>query len=154
MTKLQVTEASSEFACGTFGPLAIAVWEVATTQQTAETAARMLRMLGTSRSEIYLLAILSPETPPPTNEARDIMSAAVRDLGAKVQASANVVEGTGFRAAAMRAALLGMNMIMRASHTQKAFATVGEAAAYLAEQSNELEERAVINAVTQLRRQR
>jgi|SRR5690606_12214812 hypothetical protein len=149
--KLQVVEASPEFACGTYGPLAIAVWEAPATERSAMSAAQVLRMLGAGRDDVYMLAVLSTNTPPAGNEVRDIISAAVRDLGAKVRATATVVEGEGFRAAAMRAALLGMNMIMRRSHPQKSFGTLGEAVSYLSQQSDELREENLLRAVHQLR---
>jgi hypothetical protein len=151
MLKLQVVERSTEFSCGSYGPLAISVWDRPATEPDARAASQLLRTLSTTRSEVLVLAILGPNTPPAGSEIRDIIGKALQDLGPKLRGSATVVEGQGFRAAALRAALLGMSMVVRSSHPQKTFATVGEAAAFLSTLSDELRESNIVQAVTQLR---
>ena len=57
--------------------------------------------------------------------------ALLRETHAMMHASVNVIDGTGFAAAALRAAGLGLITLARAPYPIKTFATVPEGAAYL-----------------------
>lgn len=149
MLKLQVGERDSGFACGSYGPLALSLWDRAATVEDARAAATLLRTMFTTKSDVLVLAVLGPDTPPPGNDIREIISKALQEIRPKLRGSATVVEGQGFRAAALRAAMLGMSMIVRSDH--KSFATVTEAAAFLSPLSDELSTNDVVRAVSQLR---
>lgn len=149
--KLQVIERTPDFACGIFGPVAIAAWEGVGTLQDAQTATQMLRAMADSHEEILMLGILGPNASPAPSEVRDLVSGGIRDLGPKLRGVAAVVEGQGFRGAAVRAALLGITMVLRPAHPQKSYATVAEAVVFLAHQKKGLKEAALLQAISELR---
>lgn len=123
------------FNAGLVGPLHISVWDAAVTTEHARNAATLLTTLAKSEPRVLVLAVLGPNTPPPDGAVRDIFASEFARLGNRVMAVANVIEGQGFRAAAMRAVVTGLTLVVRANHPQKACATVEEGSLWIAEQS-------------------
>jgi hypothetical protein len=60
-----------------------------------------------------LIVVLPPLTRPPPPEVRDAIRQAYALVGPQLRAAAWVIEGTGFRAATVRAALAGLRSLMR-----------------------------------------
>jgi hypothetical protein len=128
---------SPDYVEGSYGPVAIAVWEGCGTLEHAERAARMLRFVARRTDDpIFGLSVVGPNVPPPDSEVRAVMTDAVHKLRSRMGALANVVEGSGFRAAAMRGVLVGMVLLVRPPHPQVVCVTVEEAAAFLSKHSS------------------
>jgi hypothetical protein len=73
-------------------------------------------------------------------------------LGDKARAVVQVVEGQGFRAAAIRGVLIGMGLVIRPKHPEKVCQTVGEGAQFLCQYSDgRLLPHDVVRAVAELR---
>src|SRR5688572_26492196 len=147
--KLEVVAKSPTFACGYFGPLAVTVWEGAAAPADAQAAITLLNAVAKDDEQVLMLAILGPNAPPATADVRDAISNAIRRLGPQVKAAASVVEGEGFRAAAMRGALIGMGFVVRMNYPHKIYATVGEAVAFLAGYDDRLKATVLASAVAQ-----
>jgi len=121
------------FASGLYGPLHLSVWDTAATVDQARKAAANLAALGRGEDRILMMAVLGPSCPPPDNAVRDIFAAELNRLSGRITAVANIIEGQGFRAAAMRAVLTGLTLVLRSQQQeQKACATVEEGSQFLA----------------------
>jgi hypothetical protein len=83
------------------------------------------------------LLVIRSDVPPPSDEVRAYIK---RELSrSSMLAAAQVVEGTGFRGAAMRSVLTMIQLAIRPRYSMKIFDNVKTGATWLAE---ELEERA------------
>lgn len=143
---------SDAYVGGSYGPLAIALWEDRGTFEHARHAASLLEKLTTQHDVIYAIAVLGPKVPPPESDVREAIGSVVRKLGTKIGAIANVVEGQGFRASAMRSVLTGMVLFTRRSHAQTVCSDVQEACRFLSEQSDgALQVAAMVEAIRSLR---
>ena len=82
--------------------------------------------------DMALLTIVEPTAAPPESHERAHMLANMhRFTGLRVVAS--VIEGEGFKAAAIRAVMAGLNLALRQPYPIRIFATVTEAAPWLHE---------------------
>lgn len=124
------------FASASFGPLAISIWDTTARVDDARIAADLLTTVSRRDSPILVLAVLGPETPPPDGPVRDMLAKRLTELGEKkISCVANVVEGQGFRAAALRGVLIGMAAIIRPKYPQVTCASVPEGSQVIAENS-------------------
>lgn len=140
------------FASGIFGPLHLSVWDTAATLEQARSAAANLALLGRTEEQILLMAVLGPNCPPPDGAVRDVFAAEINRLNGRIAAIANIVEGQGFRAAAMRGVLTGLALVIRSGQQHKACASVDEGSRFLAEHSQgRLTAAHIARAVIQLR---
>lgn len=140
------------FAAGIVGPLHVTVWDTAVGVAHARMASDLLAKLGRNEDRVLVMAVLGPNTPPPDSVVREIFATEFGRLGPRVVAVANVIEGQGFRAAAMRAVVTGLTLVIRAAHPQKACSTIDEGSHFLADLSDgRLTPSAITRAVFQLR---
>ena len=141
------------FASGSFGPLAVSIWDAPARVDDARVAADLLSTVSRHSAPLLVLAVLGPETPPPDGPVRDMLAKRITELGdKKIACVANVVEGQGFRAAALRGVLSGMGAMIRPKFPQITAATIPEASQALAENSqNRLTSLAIAQAVRELR---
>lgn len=150
--KLESVISTPGFASGVYGPLLVSIWDTAATVDQARSAASMLAALGRTEDQILMMAVLGPSCPPPDNAVRDIFAAEINRLSGRIAAVANIVEGQGFRAAAMRAVLTGLALVIRSPQLQKACPTVDDGAHFLADHSHgRLTASAISRTVIQLR---
>jgi len=101
------------------------------------------------------LVVINSDCPPPSDEARRYIKAEL--ARSSMVAAAQVVEGTGFRGAAMRAVLSMLQLASRASYPMSVFSGVPEGAAWLCTELNKRIGRApeagdVVSAVNECRR--
>jgi hypothetical protein len=137
---------------GVLGPLAIAIWYESPTVAAAQAAASMLLELAERENSMFSLAVLTANTSPPDGHVREILAESARRVDGKVLAWATVIEGQGFRAAATRAVLGSLGLIVRSNQRHKTTSTVDDAATYLATQSdNRLRSSAIVQAAADLR---
>jgi len=81
--------------------------------------------------EAAVLCIIEPASEPPSQELREAASAMLTQLAPRLRCVAYVVEGTGFRAAAVRGVLCGIELIRRNPYTARYFATVEQATTWM-----------------------
>jgi hypothetical protein len=99
-----------------------------------------------------VLSVLGPNTPPPDSVVRQFIANAFAKRENQILALAQVVEGEGFRVAALRAVLIGIAMLIRPPFPQKAFPTILEASEFLATHSEgRLKGTAIATATHQIR---
>lgn len=121
------------YALGTFGPVLLQLWQLATPDEGARRArilARGLRADGHTRTAT--LIVVPESSVMPSAEAREQLSNMPTDLPG-CAGLALVREGEGFRAATVRAIMTGMMSFERRAPF-KIFAGRGEACAWLAHQ--------------------
>lgn len=133
--ELKSVTSAPGFRAGLFGPLHISIWDTQVVPEHARSAAALLAQLGRVEDRALVLAVLGPNTPPPDGIVRDIFASEFSRLGPRVVAVANVIEGQGFRAAAMRAVVTGLALVIQAGPRQKACMTLEEGAMFIAERS-------------------
>jgi hypothetical protein len=83
----------------------------------------------TCRTRTGALLVINSSCPPPTEEARSYIRAEL--ARSSMVAAAQVVEGTGFRGAAMRAVLSVLQLALRAPYPMMISSTVEEGASWL-----------------------
>jgi hypothetical protein len=80
-----------------------------------------------------IIVVIDSANPPPDDKTRDAISKAMKDRGSRVSALAYVVLGSGFRAGAVRAALVTLNLLSQAPYPKKVFANnLGDAVEWIA----------------------
>ena len=106
-------------------------------------AARMLDKVLAARfdaspgAQWALLVVIDSSHPPPDAATRAEISRAMKGRGSRVKALAYVVLGTGLRAAAVRATLVGLNLLFRPEYPIKVFAQPGAAVEWIGATSPE-----------------
>jgi hypothetical protein len=141
------------FCAAALGPLAIAIFDRATTDEDADAVARLLELTARVQPRIAMLSVVGSDCTVPEARVRNRITSEVKSIQKQLIASATVIEGSGFRAAALRGAVTGMTLLLRASYPAKTFATVYDAAGFLAEIAT-LDANDIMNAVEQLRASR
>jgi hypothetical protein len=150
--EIQLVGKSVGFAAGSYGPIALSVWNGPSTPEHARQAAALLAAVARAEDKILMMAVLGPEVPPPDAAVREILSEQIQKIEKQILATANVIEGQGFRAATIRAVITGMGLVIRPPYPQKVFARVEQGAAFLAENSQgRLSASNVVRAVHDLR---
>ncbi|HEY3446351.1 MAG TPA: hypothetical protein VGK67_08290 [Myxococcales bacterium] len=103
-------------------------------EQTATmAAAKMLddvlvrRFDATPGGKWAIIVVIDASHPPPDNDTRDAISKAMKNRGDRVSALAYVVLGSGFRAGAVRAALVTLNLLSQAAYPNKVFLKMNDA---------------------------
>lgn len=119
------------FSLGSYGPVAISVWDTEPTLQDAQQATRLLGELARKYPKIGLLAVLGTRCSVPDEEVRAELRRGVSAVADNVGAVANLVEGLGFRSAALRGVLTSMVLIIRPGYPQKIFGELAPAAGFL-----------------------
>lgn len=89
------------------------------------------RVVRAHPGQAAVLCIIEPGSPPPSQELREAASAMLTQLAPKLRCVAYVIEGSGFRAAAVRGVLCGIELIRRNSYTARYFASVEQATTWL-----------------------
>jgi hypothetical protein len=138
------------FCAAALGPLAIAIFDRETTEEDAEGVARLLAQVSRAHPKLAMLSIVGSNCPVPDTNVRNRLTSEVKNIQKQLIASATVIEGTGFRAAAVRGVVTGMTLLLRASYPAKTFATAREAAEFLTGIAP-LGAEEITNAVEQLR---
>lgn len=140
------------FATAVYGPLHLSVWDTATTIDQARSAASNLATLGRTEEHILMMSVLGPSCPPPDSAVREVFATELNRLTGRIAAVANIVEGQGFRAAALRGVLTGLALVIRSAQQQRTCASVDEGGHFLAAHSGgRLTAAAISRAVIQLR---
>lgn len=74
-----------------------------------------------------IIVVIDASNPPPDNATRDAISRAMKDRGERVSALGYVVLGAGFRAGAVRASLVTLNLLSQAAYPKRVFSNVNDA---------------------------
>lgn len=133
---MKVEAVDRDHAIGASEGLLLCVWRVRTTAEAiSELAGIVSRLIARSRDRIVMLTVVEAGADMPDAPVRNALAELFHRVAPSVIASALVFEGTGFKAATVRALTTTLNMVTRQPFPHKVFATVGEAAAWLAPQT-------------------
>jgi hypothetical protein len=130
------------------------VWKKATTLAGVEKLTSVYNeQAGRHPDGLYLLTIVEPTASLPPPEAREALAVFLRGGGGRTRLSAVVHEGNGFRAAAVRSVVTGLAMLVRLPYPHEIFATVEQAAKWLATSKHkDVDAEYTVLAVTHARR--
>ncbi|HEY6877594.1 MAG TPA: hypothetical protein VI299_06220 [Polyangiales bacterium] len=108
------------------------VWKRETTAEGVEALTEAYRE-QTARypSGVYLLTIVEKDAPMPPVEQREAVAVFLRSGAGRTRMSAVVIEGTGFRAAAVRSVVTGLAMLVRLPYPHEIFSSLEQAAKWL-----------------------
>lgn len=110
-------------------------WRQAPTLPAVRTIGETIERVTKLRSSnTRMLVVTSAAMKAPDSEARDAMVASNRRTAAKMAAVALVIEGEGFAAAAVRAVISGMYLVLKPPHPLKTHSDIATAARWLIEQ--------------------
>jgi hypothetical protein len=127
-----VLHAESDFAVGRCGPVFIVVWKVDTTPVGMSRVAALFRSADLPE-RVGMLTIIDEDATMPSSEARDIGAAFLAKNRGRIVASAVAHEGSGFKAATVRAIVTGLSLLARQPFPHKVFPDAQQAASWLCE---------------------
>lgn len=130
---LAEAEGRDGFRCTALGPLVIAVFDRTSNVQAAEALGRVLAQTARANPTLAILTVVGPDCSVPDSTVRNRLTSEVKLIQKQLVAAVTVIEGSGFRTAAVRAAVTGMTLLLKASaYPAKTFATVPEGGDFLA----------------------
>ncbi|HEX4459222.1 MAG TPA: hypothetical protein VIA18_14690 [Polyangia bacterium] len=130
---LAEAEGTDGFRCTALGSLVIAVFDRASNGQTAEAMGRVLAQTARANPTLAVLTVVGPQCGVPDSSVRNRLTNEVKSVQKQMVAAVTVIEGSGFRTAAVRAAVTGMTLLLKvSSYPAKTFATVAEGGDFLA----------------------
>jgi hypothetical protein len=124
------------FALARCGNAFVNVWSApATLDRLQRTREHEQRIVDGAPGGIVVLSILVDSAFQIGASERDEASQLARQFETATRAHAYVIEGSGFRTAAMRAVIAGIQLVTRTRHPSKVFGDIAAAAAWLAPQA-------------------
>ena len=131
---LAEAERGDGFSSAALGSLVITVFDRASNAQNAEAMSRILTQAARANPTLAVLTVVGPDCTVPDATVRNRLTSQVQSIQKQMLAAVTVIEGSGFRTAAVRGVVTGMTMLLKASssYPAKTFATVPEAADFLA----------------------
>ena len=137
---------------GTVGAIVVAVYEDDVDAAGADAAMKLLLAHADALGRpVGFLDVVAVRTKPPPEDARTVFVDAMRKFGDKCAATAVVSEGTGFFAALVRSVVTGIAFVARPPFPIDTFATVDDAAIWLATRVPGSSAAAIVEAVRALR---
>lgn len=117
-TKLLTLEAEHEaWALYSYRSLLVLIWRRdPKMEDVGQLAPSLDRVLRRNRQPMVMAAVAGARQRPPDAEVRGALQQGIRNLDGKVVAAVNIVLGSGFHAAAMRAVLSGFSLVARQRH--------------------------------------
>ncbi len=88
-------------------------------------------LIARNATGIAALVIIPSVAKPPPDEVRKAISNLMTRVGADLRCACWLVEGTGFRAAAVRAALASLQLVVRSSYPTRVCATIEDAIGWI-----------------------
>lgn len=128
----EILSRGSNLTVATWRNLFVIVWRGVVTLSAVEHADALLkRFAETVSGRIVVMIVIEERTPPPGLHTRNATVGVLRRMAPRILCLPVICEGQGFLASAQRAAIAGMNLILRYPYPHKTFATVDEAAEWL-----------------------
>lgn len=132
---LMVIESTPDHVIGTLENVSFHVWRHRTLAAAVPAVIEAFaRARGQGGGRFANVGIVEANAPLPESEVRSQLARLMRDAGEEIVASSMTFEGTGFRAAAVRSAVMGLSLMARQPYPHRIFASVGEATDWLVSQ--------------------
>ncbi len=128
---LEQVQRQGRVCTGVLGSVTIAVWDETPTMEQARMVVSSLTRMSRSHKEFALMAVLGRNCSIPDGPIRELIVDEMRRASSQIRALANVVESDGFAAAAVRAVVTGMAVMLRPVHQVKTFTSVHDATGFL-----------------------
>jgi hypothetical protein len=148
---------TNAYVIGSFQDVLIGVWRAKPPRGAAASIEKAMISITRRWDRVSMLNISEPAVTLPDAEERATLLDVVRRRLSQIRCAAIVLETDGLKGVAVRAAVTGITMMARGGHPTGTFATVGEAAAWLAPQMAKTDDLGVsryeiMAAVRELRR--
>jgi hypothetical protein len=127
-----VLHAERDFVVGTYGPVFLVIWRIDTTEVGMRRVASLFRSARLPE-RVGMLTVVDENATMPSSEARELGAAFLSKNSKRIVASAIAHEGSGFKAAAVRAVVTGLTMLARQPFPHKVFPDTDRAASWLCE---------------------
>lgn len=128
----QVIKVDTNHCLGSCGPVLVLVWRRESTRSAVMDAMRAVQALRALHpGGLGIIVVVEPTAAPPSGEIRRALAETLGSLGPVVKRSALVHEGTGFRAAAVRAVVTGLSAIAQQPYPHQVFDSVDLAATWV-----------------------
>ena len=123
---------TADYVFGRWGRVAFVVWRSKTQPDGVRAGERWFEsVVEAVGGPILLLTVLEEKVKLPDLEARVELARFLGSAEGKIERSAVVFEGEGFRATSIRAVVSGVLIFSRPSYPHRVFSTVGAAARFL-----------------------
>lgn len=128
MDQLTKLSSSADYTSARYHDLVLQLWHRDTTLEgVASLRAAIDKVAAESPQGLRLLVVVEPGASMPPAESRAGIAAFMRDYAKSIRATSLAFEGSGFRAASVRAVVAGLNVVANHPFPYKVFATIGEA---------------------------
>lgn len=126
------------YAIATFGNVFISVWkEPSTLERLDHVRVCEQDLVAQAPGGIVVLTVLLDTSFKVDSNVRDKAAGIAREFAAATRAHAYLIEGSGFRTAAMRAVIAGINTLVRTGHPVRVFGEQSAAVGWLAAQAGD-----------------
>ena len=133
---VHITKSTPDYAIGTWGDIFLIVWIGQTSLSAATTFSREIERFSSVRPEgIGLVDVILKKATLPKADVRKLFADIL--VNTNILVSVAVMEGLGFRAAAVRSFVQGLNMLARHDFPHRIFGTVNECANWFISAANE-----------------
>jgi hypothetical protein len=130
---VRIEDSTSDYVFAHWDRVVLAVWRGKTTSSAVRRGELFFDQHATRcAGPVLLLTVIEPAAPLPPLEARMELVAFLQRGAGRIERSALVFEGEGFRAASVRAVVAGMSLFSRPAYPHRVFSSVGNAARFLA----------------------
>jgi N-acetylglucosamine kinase-like BadF-type ATPase len=146
-----VLGSSTDHLFAGWGALFMVVWRHETTLAAVAELAPLVTQFAAQHPRFALLVIVEESASLPSSTVRERIAASLQRVAPYIGASAVVHEGSGFRAAAVRAVLAGLGLIVRPPYPHQIFARVDAAGRWLAAAQRGMDAAGICDAVRALR---
>jgi hypothetical protein len=131
MDNVITLSSSADYTSARYQDLVLQIWHKQTTREgVAALRGAIANVAKDSRDGLRLLVVVEPEAAMPSRESRSDIAAFMTDYKASIRATALAFEGTGFRAASIRAVVTGLNLLAQHPFPYGVFASIAEALAW------------------------
>ncbi len=125
-----IIETSDDLAIGTWADFMFTIFRRSSEVDVVTRSATELRKFAmTRKSGVGMITIIKQKASFPSQKARRVLTDSIAKVN--VLASATIMEGQGFRAAAVRGAVTGISMVISPAYPTKIFSRPGEACAWI-----------------------
>jgi hypothetical protein len=131
--RVEVFDKDPTFACGGWRDLYFGMWRTAVSAEGARRVGAAMERFARrfNPNPITLLFVMEPNCAMPDGAAREVLTKDVKRHDSFTRHMVLAFEGQGFKAAAFRSVLAGMQMVARQKAPMKVVATLQQAAAWL-----------------------
>lgn len=128
MDKVSILSSSADYTSARFQDLVLQFWHKDTTLQgVAALRAAVAKVTEESAEGLRILIIVEPSASMPSRESRSEIADFMTHYRESIRSTALAFEGTGFRAASIRAVVTGLNLLAHHPFPYGVFASIPEA---------------------------